>query len=367
MSQVSGKVPQDECKLDPLFTLPENSLEASHALRSLRNVVQSSSLSILTTSEHSNNQSSLSKHDNVTLKVRHRFELTSKLISRISRALEARLLASFLAIYNQGGIYDFSTKSDFRNGRLDWPTLKKLAEGLFCFDGGRNIQNQYVNQVVASRFPEFTRKVRGDQNKGESQFDDEEDYDMERTRSTLSTLFHRVAEVCSAEFALIAHVFNFSEYKLVGSNSDKSREGKNSASAETRPLQVARALLYRIVSDNNRGGLQTCINDLLSSIKGTSAYDIGTKKLDTVIVIHEKVSGLFTLLRDAMERYLIVKKVQSISNNKHFTDAPSKMSMASSALVHFLNSQEIALSKGNRQSYLNLELRKWNVYKRFIQ
>ena len=324
----------------------------------MRNVIQSSSLNSSNANEKSNNQSSLSKADNVTLKVRHRFELTSKLVTRISRALEARLLTSFLALYNQGGTYDFSTKSDFRNGRLDWPTLKKLAEGLFCFDNGRNIQNHYVNQVVVSRFPEFISKTQTDQIEDEES-NDVEDYDMEYTRSKLSTLFHRVAEVCSAEFALIAHVFNFSEYKLVGGNSNKSIKGTNSASAETRPLQVARALLHRIVSDNNRGGLQTCISNLLSNIKGESAYDIGTKKLDTVIVIHEKVSGLFTLLRDAMERYLIVKKTQHVTNNTNITNGSNKLSMASSALQHFLNSQEISLSKGNRQSYLNLELREY--------
>ena len=238
--------------------------------------------------------------------------------------------------------------------------LKKLAEGLFCFDNGRSIQNTYVNQVVISRFPEFARaskNMRNEENRLNEDNDDS-DFDMEYTRSKLSTLFHRIAEVCSAEFALVAHVFNFSEYKMVGGNSeDRKEETKSATSAETRPLQVARALLHRIVSDNNRGGLQTCIDDLIANIHGTSAYDIGTKKLDTLIVIHEKVSGLFTLLREAMERYLIVKNDDGNQNVGNSQLSSSKMSMASSALLHFLNSQEITLSKGNRQSYLNLELR----------
>jgi hypothetical protein len=33
-------------------------------------------------------------------------------------------------------------------------------------------------------------------------------FDMDRTRTKLSNLFHCVSEVCSAEFELIAHVFS---------------------------------------------------------------------------------------------------------------------------------------------------------------
>jgi len=344
--KISGKTPHNECKLDPLFTLSENSLEAAHALKALRTVVQSSSInSVMDGSNKAGN--------NITLKVKERFEITSKLIDRVSIALESRLLTSFLYIFQQGGTYDFSTQTS-KQGRLNWQSLRELAEGLFCFNGGQKVQNAYVNQVVTTRFPEFSRAENA--NSGVESFVSgaNNDSEMDSTRSKLSGLFHRVAEVCSAEFALIAHVFNFHEYKMVGGDLDGIKESAGTAtSAETRPLQVARLLLHRIISDNNRGGLQTCINGLLANIKGESAFDIGTKKLDTFVVIHEKVNGLFTQLEESMRKYLIKPHI----SDEHDHPSVKKMSMASSALLHFLNSQALSLSKGQRQGYFNLELR----------
>lgn len=359
---MSGKIEAADCQLDPLFTQPENSLEAARALKALRNVVKSSTLNNLTESDNGSPSTDIVAVENdVMLKTKRRFDLASKLIERISSALESRLLSSYLAVYNQGGTYDFSTKSDFKHGRLDWPTLRQLAEALYNFENGRNLQNAYVNQVVVSRFPEFAKfsgpviSTSGSGDANEESDDDEysvaddSEYDMDETRSKLSTLFHRVSEVCKAEFALIAHVFNFSEFSLVGG--DKNQANLSSTSVETRPLQVSRALLHRIISDS-RGGLHTRIEELLFNIKGDSAFDVGSKKLDTFVVIHEKVSGLFMLLREAVERYLVVKK-----SHESASGMASKASMASSALLHFLNSQEITLAKGQRKGYLNLELR----------
>lgn len=88
--EVRGVIPSLSCRMDPLFTRPENSLEAARALKSLRTVVKSRG-----------NSASGTLLDPMS---RHRFDVTSKLIQRTSVALESRLLNSFSEIYVAGGI-----------------------------------------------------------------------------------------------------------------------------------------------------------------------------------------------------------------------------------------------------------------------
>ena len=112
--EVRGDIPSSSCRLDPLFTRPENSLEAARSLKALRAVVRSRGSS-----------ASGALPDPAA---RRRFDLTSRLIQRTTAALEGRLLASFAEIYAKGGIYDFSSpEAAARPGRLDWPQLRNLA------------------------------------------------------------------------------------------------------------------------------------------------------------------------------------------------------------------------------------------------
>ena len=146
--------------------------------------------------------------------------------------------------------------------------------------------------VIDSRFPElFMGRGGGSVGKAADVENKEEgEFDMDSTRSKLSGLFHRVSEVCTAEFELIAYVFG----------SEGSRTDLLDGS-EPMPLVVARALLQRVVSDPHHG-LQARINDLLASIDRVGDFDAGAKKLDTFVVIHEKAAGLFSLLKDAADR-----------------------------------------------------------------
>lgn len=236
--EVRGLVPPEKCVMDSLFTEPENSLEAAKALQSLRNVVRARS------SDKTNAR---------------RFELTADIIQRTSDALEQRLLNSFSRVYSAGGIYDFSSKP--RPGSIDWRELNALAQALLLFDSGRSLHKRYVDMVVTSRFPELFAAKLGDT--------DDADFDIDSTRSELSSLFHRVSDVCTAEFELIAHVFT------------------EKLDTEEMTLVVARALLQRVVSDPQHG-LQARINDVLSNIDRTGDFDAGAKKLDTFVVIQEK-------------------------------------------------------------------------------
>ena len=111
---------------------------------------------------------------------------------------------------------------------------------------------------------------------------------MKATRSKLSSLFHRVSDVCTAEFELIAHVFGADE-----------ESGSNEM-----PLTAARALLQRVISDP-KSGLQARITDLLESVDRRGDFDAGAKKLDTFVVVHEKAAGLFSLLKEAAEKNLV--------------------------------------------------------------
>ena len=95
--------------------------------------------------------------------------------------------------------------------------------------------------VVASRFPELF--ARNDEKEDENAIVDDnldtfgkKKFDMNATRTKLSTLFHRVSDVCTAEFELIAHVF--------GSEGNRTDLLYGS---EEMPLVVARALLQRVV------------------------------------------------------------------------------------------------------------------------
>jgi hypothetical protein len=83
----------------------------------------------------------------------------------------------------------------------------------------------------------------------------------------------------------------------------------------------------------------------LDSIDKRSDFDTGAKKLDTFVVVHEKASNLFALLKDAAGRLVRDKKAGSMASN------------AVESLKVFLNSQEISLNNSHRSGYLNLELR----------
>jgi len=301
--EISGIIPPSSCLLDPLFTSPGTSLEATRTLRALRGIAKMAKGGA--DSEHL------------------RFERTSKLIQRLSDALENRLLSSFESTYGNGGQYDFS--NTFRRPKkLDWMLLREVAEALYYFDNGRNLHKQYVQLVVTKQFPDlFQRDVY-----------EKPDLDIEETRDHLSTLFTRVYQVCSNEFSLIGHVF-----------SSKTKRGQ----IQDVPVQVARSLLQRIINDPICG-VQSRIDELLESIDGKDAFDAGSKKLDTFVVIHEKAAGLFQLLREAAEKNLIRRRTSSQQSS---SDSRNSIS----GLIQFLTSQENALTNGHRRGYLNLELR----------
>lgn len=325
-AEVRGVVSQKACRMDPLFTRPENSLEAAKALKQLRAVVRSRGNAAATGSA-----SATMISDKVSSR---RFDLTASLITRTSDALEGRLLNSFSEVYAGGGLYDFSSKP--RPGAIDWRELKALAQALLLFDSGRSLHKRYVDMVVNSRFPElFAPRI-------EDEDDMNEDLDMDATRSKLSNLFHRVGDVCTAEFELIAHVFG----------SEDNRTDLLDGSEEM-PLVVARALLQRVVSDPHHG-LQARINGLLASIDRKGDFDAGSKKLDTFVVVHEKAAGLFALLEEATDT--MVPK-EDTSNSLKSDDPIAAARNAVESLKGFLKSQELALSNTHRQGYINLELR----------
>ncbi|CAB9506757.1 expressed unknown protein [Seminavis robusta] len=134
-----------------------------------------------------------------------------------------------------------------------------------------------------------------------------------------SRLCSSVSDVCSAEFELIAHVFG----------SDQTRADPLEGN-EPMPLVVARALLQRVISDPING-LQARINDILASIDQRGDFDAGSKKLDTFVVIHEKASGLFSLLKDSAQKMILKetakKSVDSDLKNKGL-DSTSRQSQA---------------------------------------
>lgn len=328
--EIRGTKPQHACILDSLYIRIEHSLEAAKVLKQLRAVVKSRANSAAGSIGEIDPNSS------------RRFQLTANLIARISSALEARLLNSFSEIYAVGGVYDFSYDSVASMGCIDWVQLRQLAQALLLFDSGRNLHKRYVQMVVSSRFPELFR-----QNKPVDEEDEEEEkFDMDATRSVLSSLFHRVSEVCTAEFELIAHVF--------GPVPDGDMAAASHVLTDDMPLQVARALLQRVISDP-RNGLQSRINELLESIDRRGDFEAGAGKLDTFVVIHEKAAGLFHLLKDASTKMVISSGNVSVVNR----DGQAK-SNAAQALVQFLNTQEAALGGSHRRGYLNLELRLLN-------
>ena len=324
--EVLGEVPLAECQMDQLFTKPDNSLEAAKALKQLRSVIRARG------NAASGGASAAVLTDKATSQ---RLDRTAGLIRRTSDALEQRLLETFSKVYTSGGRYDFSAKP--KPGAIDWQGLRALAQALLLFDSGRNLHKRYVDMVVSNRFPElFAGKSKSRLEKSE-----EDEFDVDSTRSKLSNLFHRVSDVCTAEFELIAHVFG-----TEGSRTDLM-DG-----SEEMPLVVARALLQRVISDP-QNGLQSRINDLLSSIDRVGDFDAGAKKLDTFVVIHEKAAGLFSLLKDASERML----PDYAKGDGLMTPAIMSARNAVESLNGFLTSQELALSNTHRQGYINLELR----------
>jgi hypothetical protein len=294
--EVSGLVPSGSCRMDPLFTRSENSLDAARALKALRTVVKSRG-----------NSASGALLDPVS---RHRFDVTSRLIQRTSAALEKRLIHQFSEVYVNGGTYDFSSDAATRPGKLNWMELRNLAMALSHFDGGRGLHKRYVQMVVTSRFPEFfedKEKLYGGGDEDEEDRDEEEEQlDMDSMRQKLSNLFHRVCEVCTAEFQLIANVFSSP------TNSDAMFD---SSLSDAIPFQVARTLLQRVISDP-RNGLQARINDLLDSIDRRGDFDAGTKKLDTFVVIHEKAAGLFTMLKDSAKSMLLTASKGGVNGER---------------------------------------------------
>ena len=129
--EVRGAIPSSSCRMDPLFTRSENSLEAARALKALRTVVKSRG-----------NSASGALVDPQHLK---RFDMTSRLIQRTSLALESRLLESFSRVYAEGGNYNFSSPdAATRNGNLNWVELRNSAMALSYFDGGRGLHKRYV-------------------------------------------------------------------------------------------------------------------------------------------------------------------------------------------------------------------------------
>eukprot|EP00751_Fragilariopsis_kerguelensis_P027322 CAMPEP_0170864276 /NCGR_PEP_ID=MMETSP0734-20130129/20362_1 /TAXON_ID=186038 /ORGANISM="Fragilariopsis kerguelensis, Strain L26-C5" /LENGTH=1144 /DNA_ID=CAMNT_0011239815 /DNA_START=27 /DNA_END=3461 /DNA_ORIENTATION=+ len=329
--EVRGNVPLTSCRMDPLFTRSENSIEASRALRQLRQVVKSRG-----NTASANMQTGKWEKTDVTSS--RRFDLTAGLIQRTSEAMEERLLNSFTDIYGRGGAYEFNTvvsmTQKHRSGIIAWQELRDIARACWLFEGGRKLYEIYVDIVVATRLPELfdidKMKRVGEEN--EEKGGDEEEFDMDTARSQLSSLFHRdVSEVFMQEFQLIAYVFDYSE----------ESEG---APTESIPLTVARSMCVRVIGDP-KNGLQARINDLLDRIDRKSDFDTGTKKLDTFVVIHDKAASLFELLKNAAEGLVRNKNASIAARN------------AVESLKVFLNSQEIALNNSHRANYLNLELR----------
>jgi hypothetical protein len=332
--EIHGIIPGNACRMDPLFTKPENSLDASMALKQLRAVVRSRGNAAATGSAGGASAGIVDKESS------RRFDLTAYLIKRTSDALEQRLLNSFSKVYTAGGIYDFSSKP--RPGAIDWRELRALAQALLLFDSGRNLHKRYVDMVVTSRFPEFFLAKTKDGQEIRRIESEDEDFDMDATRSKLTSLFHRVSDVCTAEFELIGHVFG-----AEGNRTD-ILDG-----SEEMPLVVARALLQRVVSDPNHG-LQARINDLLASIDRKGDFDAGAKKLDTFVVIHEKAAGLFGLLKDAADR-MFPDEVESTDSGLSSSAMSARNAVES--LKGYLTSQELSLSNQHRQGYINLEMR----------
>ncbi|KAL7561131.1 hypothetical protein ACA910_009186 [Epithemia clementina (nom. ined.)] len=351
MEEVQGRKSPDTCQMDPLYTRPENSLEAARALKQLRAVIRAKGHA---STGSANTAGGVGLNDKAA---QGRFDLTASLIQRTSDALEQRLLTTFERVYAEGGgAYDFSPKP--RPGSMDWRELRLLAQALLLFDSGRNLHKHYVDMVVTSRFPELFQKSINEMSKKSS---GDAEFDMDSTRSKLSNLFHRVSDVCTAEFELIAYVFGSSAIitpndpkkgKKDGKSGGGSRSDWMSDGSEEMALVVARALLQRVISDP-LNGLQARINDLLASIDRIGDFDAGAKKLDTFVVIHEKAAGLFSLLKEAADRMIP-------NNDKNMAILSAAQVAARNAvdsLKGFLTSQELALSNTHRQGYINLELR----------
>ena len=340
--EVRGAIPLTSCRMDPLFTRPENSLEAARSLKQLRQVVRSRG----NATASANIQSG--QWEKTDAGSSRRFDLTAKLIQRTSDALEQRLLNTFSQVYSKGGTYDFS-HSKPRPGIIAWQELRDLALALTLFDNGRALHKRYVDIVVGTRFPELfdASSIKKSGEVGEDALGvNDKEFDMDATRSKLSSLFHRVSEVCMEEFQLIAYVFDYSKH---GNEVEL-------AHFENVPLTVARALCTRVIGDPENG-LQSRINDLLDSIDRRSDSDTGAKKLDTFVVIHEKAAGLFALLKDAAERLLRPSDRGSSSGPNGQLSSSQPTFAAVESLKAFLTSQEVSLNNSHRHGYLNLELR----------
>lgn len=328
--EVRGSIPLTSCRMDPLFTRPENSIEASRALKQLRQVVKSRG-----NAASANMQTGKWEKSDVTST--RRFDLTADLIRRTSEALEERLLNSFTDIYGRGGVYEFNATASMsqkqRAGIIAWQELRDIAHACWLFEGGRKLYETYVDIVVATRLPELfdVDKMKRLGEDGELDKLQEQEFDIDTARTQLSSLFHRVSEVFTQEFQLIGYVFDYSD----------DSEG---AITESIPLTVARALCARVIGDP-KNGLQAKINNLLERIDQKSDFDTGTKKLDTFVIIHDKAASLFELLKDAAERLVRDKNAGVTAIN------------AVESLKVFLNSQEISLNNSHRSGYLNLELR----------
>jgi hypothetical protein len=369
--EVRGVIPLTSCRMDPLFTRLENSLEASKALKQLRSVVRSRG----NAAASANTQTGQWEKTDATSS--RRFDLTANLISRTSDALEQRLLNTFSQVYSKGGAYEFTNTNSNNNnnnskqqqqqqqqqpkaGIIAWQELRDLAYALLLFDSGRNLHKRYVDMVVSTRFPELfdASEIKRSGDIGEDAKEEEEDIDMDATRTKLSGLFHRVSEVCMQEFQLIAYVFaNESSSSSAASSSarDAAAHDEESGVTEYMPLTVARALCTRVIGDPKHG-LQSRINDLLESIDRRGDFDTGAKKLDTFVVIHEKAAGLFGLLKDAAER-LLRRDLSRGPDDPSAAAAAAASQNAVDSLKAFLNSQEISLNNSHRSGYLNLELR----------
>mmetsp|Transcript_367 Transcript_367/g.601 ORF Transcript_367/g.601 Transcript_367/m.601 type:complete len:783 (+) Transcript_367:564-2912(+) len=329
--------------------------------------------------------------------------------------------------------------------------LRELAEALSTFDSGRKLHERYVNLVVVTKFPQLFRRTYhqehdlleeyveeheqlyydepGNQNQPDYYHDDQkgktsslekdssmQEFNMDATRSKLSSLFHQVCEVCTKEFQLIAHVFspnlpphlllqsnnngnynhnkNNHKYNPVSNHSNPNLHNSTSFS-DTYPQQVARALLQRIISDPHTG-MRARIDELLDSMDHHGEdfdFEAGSKKLDIFVVIHEKAAGLFGLLKEAAVQMWggtnMIPTSRSSSKRKNSTSvgndaknrkgdtasgvvsAPSTTSSHSpnfasistanaraiASLTQFLTTQEATLSGRHRREYINLELR----------
>ena len=82
---------------------------------------------------------------------------------------------------------------------------------------------------------------------------------------------------------------------------------------ESTQLKVARLLLQRVIS-HSRTESQARMNDLLGSVDRTSNVHSTSMKLNNIIVIHEKASSLFILLKEVAEKKLFSKNDKN--NNK---------------------------------------------------